>query len=446
MYEYALKSRFDPRLPCTPGDDPVLRHDGPYGDILKKHRQHAARVAAGIPDDPPIGDVLFRRVADARTMRCAIEELARFGGQAAGPDGLHFADLDGGERWSLCRALAESVLQGTYRPGDERPVEIPKGSGRGTRTIKVANIQDRTVGRALQLILDPVLDPKLSPFVVGFRPRVGTQTALAIAMTLAAAERRTVWVVEDVANAFDAVPRPRFLSLCRNRFTPELVNLIDVISGSGPKGLLQGCPAAPLLWNLFGDRFIDRPAQQRGVTRLLRYADDILLQCRSVEEAQEHRAVLAQVARSAGTPLKSTSAGTSIADLGQGMPVEWLGYRLQRRGPELTLTIGDRAWDKLEEHLAEVQHEPAAPVRAIGIIKGWLAYRGPCFRHEPRRPALRRLRDMAAAQGFREIPTIAEMEAIWQRGYARWCSVLDFEYRALPSRLARLQIWNSMRT
>ena len=441
VYESLLE--LDPDLaPLLGGVDPALRNDGDYRRLLRVHEHHAEAVLSGhYPDLPPIAPLLMRRLADARTMMSACRDLLRRGPKAPGLNGLRLELLDKAELWGLCRNTARAVRDGTYRPGSDRKVQIPKEGKPGEfRELTIQNAEDRVVGRAAVRILQPLLDPAFSPFSFGFRPKRNHQSALATALTFAQAECRWVWVSDDVAKAFDRIPFNRLLDVCGTKLPPDVVGFISLVSYAGRrKGIRQGSPHSPLLLNVFYDHLLDRPwHRDRLDLPLFRYADDLLLVCQTWEEALAAYADLARRATAIGTPLKG-SPDSSIHDLAAGDGVEWLGYRVWLEAGRPVVGIGEKAWDRLDAALAKAHLLPAAPIRATRIIRGWLDYLGPCFSHTDRRAVLGRLRQLAMKFAFDEIPGDGPLEQIWSAAHARWARLYDDEAAKLPSRLRRLR-------
>lgn len=440
MYESILERDRD-LGPLFRGRDPALFHAGGTDRLLRVHERHAAIAAAGNHAGlPPVGPFLLRRLADARTMMSACDDLLRRGGKAPGPNGRRLDEMDRAEQWSLCRQLARAVRDGTYRPGRGRRVQIPKEGKPGQfRELTVQDAEDRVVGRAAVRILQPVLEPGFSPFSFGFRPGRGTQAALATALALAQARQRWVWVSDDVAKAFDKIPFNRFLDTCRTHFPPDVVEFIGLMAYAGRRrGLPQGSPASPLFANVYFDHHLDRPRHAaRPDLPLFRYADDLLVACRTVEEAAGAYGWLSDRMTAAGTPLKG-SADAAVYDLSAGQSVDWLGYRVCLAGGVPAVRVAERAWRRLGWHLEKAHLLPASPVRATQIVRGWLAYLGPCFAWEDRRAVLARVRQTAGALAFDEIPGDRDLLRGWRAAHARWHRVRSRELRSLPHRLQRV--------
>ncbi len=267
---------------------PAETHKGSYREFLRRHeRESAIAVRGDRKAQAAFAACLSRRTADSRNLKHAIDYLASEAGSAPGPNGLTFDELDEDERWALARALGECISAGTYRSGPERIVEIPKASGHGTRTLRLQNIEDRVVQRAIVQVIQPFFDPTFARTSYGYRPGMGREDALAMAEHLALGEGRWIWILDDIRDAFEQVPQKRLLDILRHRAIPaELMELIRVgIENGKGRGLRQGGSLSPLLLNVYLDHFLDRPwAKQMPGCPLIRYADDLLVLVSDVDK------------------------------------------------------------------------------------------------------------------------------------------------------------------
>src|SRR5260370_33905194 len=92
-------------------------------------------------------------------------------------------------------------------------------------------------------------------------------------------------------------------------------------------GAAQGGPISPLLWNVYLHR-LDREwdVRERGV--LVRFADDLLVMCRTWQQAEAALARLRQVLADLG--LEPKEAKTRIVHLEEGGPgFDFLGFHHQ---------------------------------------------------------------------------------------------------------------------
>jgi hypothetical protein len=365
---------------------------------------------------------LLPRISDERTLRSAWDYLAHEGDPAPGPNGRRYSDLTGADAWGLCRCLRQVIRAGRYGRGGERVQWISKGPGRGQRPLVLSNIEDRVVERAAVSILSPVLDPLFDDGSFGYRPQRGHLDALALAEEMAIEENRRVWLAVDVKDAFLNVPVRRLLDIVRSYLpAADLVDFLGrVLTPGALPGLRQGGPLSPLMLNLFLHHLLDRP-WRRDHTKapLVRFADDLLVPCRTEAEARAAYGDLQRLLVPAGMPLKE-SEDQAIHVLDRDVAVDWLGFAITWSAQGLAVRIGARAWHRLDESLALAHTKPDAPLRAIRTIEGWLGQRGPCYDWSDRDEVLRRIAATAAGYAFDEIPGAAELEESWRRAGDRW--------------------------
>ncbi len=405
----------------TAGSSTVVSGLGTATAFLNHYRQDVeTALKRGFSGTRHIAPRLFEHIADERTMRVAWERLARFGGQAPGPNRLRYSDLAPNEIWDLCRCLARLIAAGTYRPGPERVRRISKGPGRGTRPLILSNIEDRVVQRALVLILQPVIDRFFSPLSFGFRPKLGYIDALAHAEALIVDGGRPFAIAEDLADAYQHVPIPQLISVARTLFPNDaLISLLErVLPSDNVTGIRQGSPSSPLLLNIYLHHFLDRPwLHDHPSWPLIRFADDLLLLFRTREEAVEAYDALRRLLEPTGMRLKG-SPEKSIVDLREG--VDWLGYSIRRTPSCVEYRILERSWDRLERKFNVANTKSNSPLRAIETVEGWLAQKGPCYDWVNRDEAVRRIGQIASDQGFEELPPIAELLEQWLDANKRW--------------------------
>jgi hypothetical protein len=405
---------------------PADFHEGSCREFLRRHERESAeaahRTARGRTE---FARGLFRRAADPRNLRCAVDYLAAEGGSAPGPNGLTLDDLDGTERWELARALGAAIRAGRYRPGAHREVAIPKGPGRGMRTLRIRNVEDRVVVRAIVQVVQPFLDPTFAATSFGFRPGRGREHALAFAETAAEATGAWVWVLDDIQDAFEHVPLGRLLDVARKRLVAEdIVELIRVVTANGTtRGLRQGSSLSPLLLNLYLDHLLDRPwANRQPASPLIRVADDLLVLGRDRSDGEISHAHLRAQLRPAGMELKATPE-TAVRDLPRGETGDWLGFRLDMGPGGLEVRPTEKGWWKLDEYLGLAHTKPAAPLRALEIIGGWTEQLGPCRPYLDIAGFHARIASVAHGHAFDEIPDRQAVEDRLLRGYRRWVSL-----------------------
>lgn len=197
-------------------------------------------------------------------------------------------------------ALHQSLVRGDYWPSPVRVAEIPKKRG-GLRTLRIPSVRDRVAQTAASMVLTPLLDSEFEDASFGYRP--GRSVRQAVRRVAALRRAGYVWTVDgDIKTFFDEVPHKPLLDRLERAIgcarTVDLVERwLDAYCDS-ERGLPQGMPLSPVLANLHLDA-IDEKIERGGV-RLVRFADDFLLLCRSEAVAREALARMVALLREAG--------------------------------------------------------------------------------------------------------------------------------------------------
>jgi group II intron reverse transcriptase/maturase len=171
-------------------------------------------------------------------------------------------------------------------------------------------------------------------------------------------------------------------------------------------GAAQGGPISPLLCNIYLHR-LDREWDVREYGVLVRFADDLLVMCRTWQQAEAALARLRQVLAELG--LEPKEAKTRIVGLEEGGPgFDFLGFHHQMvrsRGWQTgrgTVFLARWPADKAMRHARDRIREltarsrlllpPEAVVQDINMfLRGWVAY----FRYGHSTACLAKIRDYA---------------------------------------------------
>lgn len=187
---------------------------------------------------------------------------------------------------ALARLRAD-LRRGRYRPGAARRVRIRKPNG-SVRRLTLLPLEDRIAQTATVQVLTPLMDAEFAEASFGFRPNRSLADALERVLELRRAGRR--WVLSaDIEDCFERVDHGQVLARLRGSIADRpLLRLIERWLGAfadGGRGLPQGAPLSPLLCNVALDP-IDH-ALQRRTGGMVRYADDLVILCRSRRKANE---------------------------------------------------------------------------------------------------------------------------------------------------------------
>jgi ribonuclease HI len=425
-------------------NDAVGYHTGTRNDFCLRCRFQVQKSSrSGWSAIKEIGPFLPKWCFDSRMLRIAWDRLAKDGGQAPGPNGRRYHDYYDQDVWELLATIKKDLKAGTYQPGPVKWKWIPKvrsNPHRGKRRIALLNIEDRVVQRAIVEVVQPLLDSLFGTNVLGFRPGHDRMDALALAQKAMVEKSRFVLITEDIKDAFDNVPHERLMESVETYVrSPELQELIRkfVRVGSRTKGIPQGGPLSPLLLNLYVYHHIVRnwkPEPGQELADLICYADDILLICRSRDDASEAWEKLSKLSREAGLPLKY-KFHECLADLQRKKLATWLGYSLRYRNQSFQAKIDKSSWDSLKDSLELAHEKPDSPLCAISIVEGWLGQLGPCFLNENRGNVIKKIYSIASECGFDEIPDSNTLKFLWLTAYARWVNKKVFLKGDVPQQV-----------
>lgn len=234
-------------------------------------------------------DKLFRR-----DVLAAAWAKVRARGGAAGIDRITLATVEQYGVDRLLDELAADLRAKRYRPLPGRRVWIPKPGTDERRPLAIPTVRDRIVQAAAKIVIEPIFEADFRPSSFGFRPRRAAHDALQVLLDEAWRGRR--WVVEtDIASCFETIPHDRLIAAVERRVVDQsLLKLLRAFLRAGVmeqgavhravSGTPQGGVISPLLANVYL-HVLDVAWETKGTGVLVRYADDLVVLCRTEAEA-----------------------------------------------------------------------------------------------------------------------------------------------------------------
>lgn len=214
---------------------------------------------------------------------------------AAGVDGESLAMFEKDLKDNLYKVW-NRMSSGSYFPPPVRLVEIPKDNG-GTRPLGIPTVGDRVAQTVVKMVLEPLVEPVFHPDSYGYRPGRSALDAVAVA-------RKRCWDADwiidlDIKGFFDALVHELversvahhtdnpWIRLYIARWLRAPVQKPDGTVEQRTRGTPQGGVVSPLLANLFLHYAFDHWMQRTFPSVLFeRYADDVIVHCRSERQAR----------------------------------------------------------------------------------------------------------------------------------------------------------------
>ena len=301
------------------------------------------------------------------------------------------------------------MASGSYFPPPVKAVAIPKKSG-GERLLGVPTVSDRVAQMVVKLVLEPVLEPIFLPDSYGYRP--GKSALDAVEITRKRCWKYD-WVLEfDIKALFDNIDHGlllkaldkhtecKWVRLYIKRWLEAPLQLEDGTLVQRTRGTPQGGVISPLLANLFLHyTFGVWMTRTYPKAPWCRYADDGLVHCESVKEAQAIKAALE--ARFAECGLQMHPAKTKIVyckDEGRTGTHEhtkftFLGYEFRQRYVKngrtghlfagFTAAVSPKALTAMRQKARRLSYRNRTDLslqdiasKLNPILRGWIAYFG----------------------------------------------------------------------
>ena len=215
---------------------------------------------------------------------------------AAGVDGQSLEAFEKDLKNNLYK-IWNRMSSGSYFPPPVRLVEIPKGDGR-MRPLGIPTVADRIAQTVAKIALEPVLEPKFHQDSYGYRPGKSALDAIGVAR-----ERcwRMDWVIDlDIKGFFDNLDHDlvmkavkfhtdlAWIHLYVERWLKAPVQMSDGTGRERRAGTPQGGVISPLLANMFMHHaFDDWMRRSKPSVQFERYADDVVIHCASLSQAEE---------------------------------------------------------------------------------------------------------------------------------------------------------------
>lgn len=360
----------------------------PQRDSAEHEEYAGALTDSGITEnnitnaDRPKGGLLDEILAPSN-LNLAYKRVKKNKG-AGGVDGMQVEALlqylkDNGEQ------IRQTIKDGKYRPQPVLRVEIPKEGGK-KRKLGIPIAVDRVIQQAIAQVLTPIYEPQFSDNSYGFRPRRSAHDAIRASQENIRDGYKYV-VDMDLEKFFDTVNQSKLIEiLSRSIKDGRVISLIHKYLRAGVVtrigrfeeteiGVPQGGPLSPLCGNILLNE-LDWELERRG-HRFVRYADDMLIFCKSKRAAERTLENLIPYIEGK-LFLKVNREKTEVAYVGK---VKFLGYAFYiNKNRDAGLRIHPKSAAKMKTKIRQITSRSNGmgyeqrKLKLKQFITGWVNY------------------------------------------------------------------------
>ena len=280
--------------------------------------------------------------------------------------------------------LIQQIREGRFKPSPVRRVEIPKEEKGKVRKLGIPTVVDRVIQQAIMQELTPLFEPQFHERSYGFRPKRSAHDALKQCQQNV--NDGYVYVVDmDLEKFFDTVSQSKLTEvLSRTIKDGSVVSLINKYQKAGVVekgmfartdiGVAQGGPLSPLLSNVMLNE-LDWELERRG-HRFVRYADDLMIFCKSKRAAERTLANIISYIEGK-LFLKVNRDKTTVAHINK---VKFLGYGFYRYKGKCKLRVHPKSVAKMKARIRQLTNRSNGwgneyrAEKLAQFIRGWVNY------------------------------------------------------------------------
>ncbi|MCD6012704.1 MAG: RNA-directed polymerase (Reverse transcriptase) [Flavipsychrobacter sp.] len=208
-------------------------------------------------------------------------------------------------------SISQSLLAGKYRFSNVRAVTIPKSNGNGLRPLRVGEVKDRIVQKALSMKIDSLLTEKFNlnnECSFAYRRKKNVRNAID-KMVEYYNQGHTIILEADIQKFFDTVNKSELLKQIQQSLPDSSINellatavkqeignandipkeIFEEYFSNSENGIPQGNALSPLLANIYLASF-DARIIADGI-KMIRYADDFIIMCKNQADAESALAI-----------------------------------------------------------------------------------------------------------------------------------------------------------
>ncbi|MGK7895204.1 MAG: group II intron reverse transcriptase/maturase [Xenococcus sp. (in: cyanobacteria)] len=242
------------------------------------------------------------------------------------------------QRLGLSKELANDH---SFKPLPAKRVYIPKKNGK-KRPLGIPTIRDRCLQAIVKNALEPCWEAQFEGISYGFRPGRSPHDAIGKIYNIARPNKTMKWIVDaDIKGCFDNINHEKLLELIGNFPYRHLIKswlkagyIDNNTFHPDETGTPQGGIISPLLANIalhgmeeaLGVKYNNRGQLAYSKRCVIRYADDFVIFCKTLEDAKASRDEINSWLFNRG--LKLSDEKTKIVQITEGF--DFLGFNIRQ--------------------------------------------------------------------------------------------------------------------